>query len=91
MRLDPDETYEKWANRACQYEYGLALRKIAKGVSVLDVLETMSNNITQKLLYPIFKSIKDIPIDKDSLAKSKKNYEETYLNRVSKAADHIDD
>lgn len=90
MRKHADETYEQWADRVRQYEYGLALTKIANGIPVEEVMERMAKNITQKMLHPLFAEIRNIPIDSDALALSKKNYEDTYINKVGRAADHVD-
>lgn len=91
MRIQADETYEQWADRVRQYEYGLALAKIAKGLPVEEVMERMTKNITQKMLHPVFAEIRNIPVDEEALAQSKKHYEDTFINRVPKAADHVDD
>lgn len=91
MRIQVDETYEQWADRVRQYEYGLALTKIAKGLPAEEVMERMTKNITQKMLHPVFAEIRNIPIDTEALAQSKKHYEDTFINRVPKAADHVDD
>lgn len=91
MRIQADETYEQWADRVCQYEYGLALAKIAKGLPVEEVMERMTKNITQKMLHPLFAEIRNIPVDEAALAQSKKNYEEIYIKKVPKAADHVED
>ena len=91
MRKQTDETYEQWAERVQTYEYDLALAKIRKGVSIDEAMEWMSKNITQKMLHPIYESLRNIPADDAALALSKKHYEDTFINRVPKAADHVDD
>ena len=89
--LQVDETYESWSNRVHAYEIAIAKLQLAKGVSVDEVLEQMSKNITKKLLHPILKAINNIPIDLEEFAKSKKTYEETYINKIPRAADHVDE
>lgn len=91
MRIQANETYEQWAERVQQYEYDVALTKIAKGVSVDEAMEWMSRNITQKMLHPVFAELRNIPIDTAALTQSKKNYEDVFLNRIPRAADHVDD
>ena len=91
MRIQADETYEQWADRVRQYEYGLALAKIAKWLPAEEVMERMTKNITQKMLHPIFAELRNIPIDQAALALSKKHYEEIYINKIPRAADHVDD
>jgi glutamyl-tRNA reductase len=91
IRLKPGESYESWAVRVQQYEYTLALEKIAKGVSVDDALEWMSKNITAKMLHPVITELNNIPIDQAVLAESKKRYEETFIKRVPRAADQVGD
>jgi len=90
MRYDPKESYERWIERVRQYEYGRSLQRIAKGDPVEQVLEEMSKRITDKTLYPILKAIKDIPTNYDA-EKSKKEYEENYLNKTKPVADHVVD
>lgn len=89
--LQVDETYESWSTRVHTYEIAIAKQQIAKGIPINEVLERMSKNITKKLLHPLLKAITNVPVDLESLAESKKSYEETYINKVPKAADHVDD
>ena len=90
MRKQTNETYEQWAERVRTYEYTIALQKIANGVSVNEVIERMSKNISKKMLHPIFEEINNIPIDKDAFETSKAIYEEEFLKRIPRAADNVD-
>ena len=91
IRLQPGESYEAWAERVQQYEYKLALEKIAKGTSVDEALEWMSKNITAKMLHPVIAEIRNIPVDQAALAESKKHYEDTFIKRVPRASDQVGD
>lgn len=91
IRLQPDETYDSWSSRVQEYELSVARQQIAKGIPVDLVLECMSTNITKKLLHPFLKAINDVPVDLAALDASKKAYEDTYINKVARAADHVDD
>lgn len=88
MRINPGETYENWAKRVQQYEYGYALQQVAKGQDINVVMEAMAARIQQKMLHPILQSIKEtaVPMDTDA---SKKAYEEAYLKNNSPKADHL--
>ena len=90
MRIEPNETYEEWANRVREFELDHARKELAKGVPVEEVLEWMSKRINQKLLHPVLTAIKNQPISYDSEA-SKKAYEEAYLKKNSPKPDHLTD
>lgn len=89
MKYNPDESYEKWAERVRMYEQGHAMQRIAKGESTDVVLEDMARRIMEKLMHPIIKHIQEVKTtDYDSEA-SRKHYEETYIKRYGPKADHI--
>ena len=89
LRIEENESYEQWLNRACAYEHALALKRIEKGEDLNLVLEEMSKNIIKKSLHPILKAIHNIPNNYDAEA-SRRSYEEKMGNRP-KVADHVDD
>jgi len=91
IRFLNNESYDSWASRVQMHELLIAKKHIAKGVPVDLVLDRMSKNIAKKLMYPLLKSLKEIPIDMIEFEESRKNYEETYINRVGRAADHVED
>jgi glutamyl-tRNA reductase len=90
MRINPGETFESWAKRVQQYEYGYALQQIAKGQDVNVVMEAMSARIQQKMLHPVLQAMRENtgPVDMEA---SKKAYEEAYLKNNSLKADHVSD
>jgi glutamyl-tRNA reductase len=90
MRYNPKESYEQWIERVRQYEYGRSLQRIANGDSVDQVLEEMSHRIMEKCMYPILKTLRDVPTNYDA-EKSRKDYEENYLNKHKPVADHVVD
>jgi glutamyl-tRNA reductase len=59
MRIDPNETYENWAKRVQQYEYGYALQQVANGQDINVVMEAMAVRIQKKILHPILQAIKE--------------------------------
>lgn len=88
MRYDPNESYESWATRVQQYEHGIALRRIAKGDPVNEVLDSMSKRVLEKMMHPILDAIRRDPTNID-LEASKRSYEEHYLKRNSPRPDHV--
>jgi glutamyl-tRNA reductase len=90
MRYNDEESYEKWIERVRQYECGRALQRLARGDPIEMVLEDMSRRIVKKSLYPILKTIRNIPTNYDA-EKSMKAYEENYLNKNQPVADHVVD
>lgn len=90
MRINPGETFESWAKRVQQYEYGYALQQIAKGQDINVVMEAMAARIQQKMLHPVFQSMRGDNVSIDMEA-SKKAYEEAYLSKNSPKADHLTD
>jgi|LauGreDrversion4_2_1035121.scaffolds.fasta_scaffold31426_8 glutamyl-tRNA reductase len=89
LRIEENESYEQWLNRACAYEHALALKRIEKGEDINLVLEELSKNIMKKSLHPILKAIKDIPNNYDAEA-SRRDYKEKMGGRTG-VADHVDD
>lgn len=65
MKYDPNEPYEKWAERVRMFEYGHALQRIANGENPDKVLEDLARRLTEKLLHPILKKIPDILWEED--------------------------
>ena len=91
MRKDKNETYQQWSERARIYEYGIALQKIAKGEDANIVLETMSKNLSTKLMHPYVKVLQEsIESNYDPL-ESQKRYKENYLDKTKPIADHMND
>jgi glutamyl-tRNA reductase len=88
MRYNAEESYEQWIERVHQYEYGTSLQRIANGDPIEQVLEDMSRRIIDKCLYPILKTIRDVPTNYDA-EKCKKQYQENYLNKHNPVADHV--
>jgi glutamyl-tRNA reductase len=90
MRIKPEESFEEWAKRVHSFELDQARKDLAKGLPIDEVLESMSNRIQQKLMYPILKAIKENKTEYNAEA-SKKAYEEAYLKYNSPKADHLTD
>ena len=91
MRKESNETYQEWSDRARIYEYGIALQKIAKGENVDEVLETMSKNLTLKLIHPYVKVLHDtVKTDYDPV-QSQASYKRNYLDKTKPIADHMND
>jgi len=90
MKYNAEESYKQWIERVHQYEFGRSLQRIANGDPVEQVLEDMSRRIVDKCLYPILKTIRDVPTNYDA-EKSKKEYQENYLNKHKPVADHVVD
>ena len=88
MRINPDETYEQWADRVRSFELDHARAELEKGVPIDEVLEWMGKRINQKMLHPILTALKDTPIAFDVEA-SKKAYKEAYLDKNSPKSDHV--
>jgi hypothetical protein len=90
MRINPGETYESWAKRVQQYEYGYALQQVAKGEDLNLVMEAMTARIQQKLLHPVFRALRASPEDTYDPIAAKLAYEKAYTNSGG-VADHVVD
>jgi hypothetical protein len=90
MRINPGETYESWAKRVQQYEYGYALQQVAKGEDLNLVMEAMTARIQQKLLHPVFRTLRESPRDTYDPVAAKLAYEKAYTNKGG-VADHVVD
>jgi len=89
MKKMDDEPYEKWVDKVRLYEYGIALQQIAKGDNPEVVLDSMSKRIQNKLLHPIIDEIRKANVSTYDSVTSKKHYEENYLNKTKRVADHV--
>lgn len=87
-----NETYEEWAEKVRMFELGYALQRIANGEPADLVIETMSIRITDKMLHPLHKAIRDsvVPMTDAELAESRRQYEETYLKHNTPKHDQIE-
>lgn len=89
MRIRDDESYESWCDRVRMYEHGWAMQQIAEGNDVDKILEEMSRRITEKLLHPVFVSLRaSVPYDVEAC---RQRYKEQYLDKNLPKADHVDD
>lgn len=89
MRSTEGEFYEEWCTRARMYELGVAMQRIALGESRELVLEEMSQRLLKKLMHPLYELAQsEVKIDFDK-EKSKLEYQENYLDKVSPVADHV--
>lgn len=89
MKPNPEESYESWANRVRMFEHGIALQDIAQGKDPDVVMERMSRRIMDKLMHPVYISMKDEVKAKD-IEESKQSYKEKYLDRSPPKADHVE-
>lgn len=83
MNPFPGETYESWCKRVELFEHGAAMKELALGKPVEQVMEKMAKRLMDKLMYPIFKSIKE-NASTDSIVDmedSKQTYKEKYLDK----------
>jgi glutamyl-tRNA reductase len=85
------ESLEDWASRVEKFEYGLALQRIAKSEPLEVVMEDMARRISQKMVHAMltnFKKSRNIDYD---VAESRRLYEENYLKKIGRRADHVFD
>ena len=90
LRIQPDESFESWANRVNEYEIDRARKRLAKGEDIDLVLEEMSKAVSQKLLHPILNIIRDSASESFDAKANRKSYNETMRN-IGPRADHIQD
>jgi glutamyl-tRNA reductase len=90
VKPNPNESYESWCERVRMFEHGHAMMQIAQGKDADKVMEEMGRRIMDKLLYPIFKAIRD-DVKPFDIEASRRSYEENYLKTNKPKAEHIDD
>jgi glutamyl-tRNA reductase len=90
MKQLANETYEQWARRVEQYEYGRALMELANGDDPESVMKETSYRIMKKLEHPILEAIHKIPGNYNS-KESQQHYRINYQNRFGPKPDHIKD
>ena len=88
LRLQPDESFESWANRVNEYEIARARKRLAKGEDIDLVLEEMSKAVSQKLLHPILNIIRDSASGSFDAETNRKSYDEC-MKHIGPRADHI--
>jgi glutamyl-tRNA reductase len=89
MNQLPNETYENWAKRVEQYEYGRALMKLAQGADVEAVLKEVSYRIMKKLNHPVILALTSNSASKYNSEQSQQDYKTNYLDRFGPKPDHI--
>lgn len=89
MRYNPDKPYKEWAEKVRLFEHGVALQRIANGEDVDLVLEETSKRIVQKLMHPILKIV-TAPDSSYDPGPSREQYEQNYLRKFQRPADHVD-
>jgi len=63
---------------------------LAAGDDVILVMEKMSQRIVDKLLYPIYQAMANVDYVYNT-EQSRRDYQKNYLDKVPRAADHIND
>jgi glutamyl-tRNA reductase len=78
MRLDEEEPYDAWVERALAHEKEIAGRRIAKGDNIDTVLEDLSRNLMKKLLHPLLDNIRKSAIIPFDAEKSRQDYNRAF-------------
>jgi glutamyl-tRNA reductase len=89
MRKLKTESYEDWLERIDQFERGVALQRLARGEDKDIVLEDFSKRITNKMKHALFEVIKNSFLDNYDAEKSRKDYENSFLNKRDLVPDHV--
>ena len=90
MRIEPEESYQDWAERVCRFETQRALKELKKGKSIDDVLESMSRRVTDKLLHPVYKAVRESYTVNHDFEHYRTEYYEKFLKYHAPVADHVD-
>ena len=84
-----NETFSEWSSKGSEEEIELAKAKIRKGQNAEEILEEFSKRVTKKLLHPVLERLQsNFEFDAE---RSRKEYEEIYIKKVGRAADHVSD
>ena len=83
MKQQPDESYESWVERVRMFEQGAAMKELALGKPIDQVMEKMAKRIMDKLMHPVYADIKQ-NIKVENLDTSKQTYKEKYLDKQSR-------
>lgn len=86
----PNESYEQWAKRVEQYEFGRGLMDLAHGTDPEQVMHTTSQRIVNKLMHPILEALNSIPSDYNS-EQSQQHYQMHYRDQFGPKSDHVKD
>ena len=89
MKIEINESLESWAERVAIFEKSRAMKKIANGSDLEEVIETMSRRIMDKMLHPILNSIHASTSSTYDLENDRQQYDEI-MKHIGKAADHVD-
>jgi glutamyl-tRNA reductase len=83
MNRQLDESYESWVERVRMFEQGAAMKELALGKPIDQVMEKMAKRIMDKLMHPVYADIKQ-NIKVENLDTSKQTYKEKYLDKQSR-------
>ena len=89
MRRLENESYDAWVERVRLFEHGHALQRIANGEDHETVVEEMSIRMTEKLMHPLYKVIRDTSKSNFDMEESKRNYYNHYLKTNKAKSDHV--
>jgi glutamyl-tRNA reductase len=87
----PNESYEQWARRVEQYEFGRALMRLAQGDDPDAVMTESSHRIMKKLQHPVIRAISDSAVSGYNSTQSLSEYRQNYLERFGLKSDHVKD
>lgn len=65
MRKLPEESYDQWLERIARTETERAIRQYICSKDLEMIMQEMSDRILKKCLDPLYKSLKEIPFDKE--------------------------
>jgi len=89
---NPNETYDEWIERSRQYELDIARKQIGQGRDPEEVINIMSNRLTEKLLYPLHHFIEEEYQSTYNPETSLAEYKEYFkLKNIKPKSDHIVD
>ena len=89
-RMESKDQYSEWVEQAHAEEIKKAHKRIARGEDIDQVLESFSRGLMNKLLHPVLREIRNVPIDLDALEQSKVAYYEK-MKIIGPRADHVKD
>lgn len=86
-----NESLEKWIEDTRMQEYNNALKQIAKGYSIEEVMDSLSHRLMNKFLYLLYQDIKIKCNTSFDIELNREEYKKQYSNNRKLVADHIDD
>lgn len=87
--MEKDE-YQIWAEEHRKQELEKAYLAVKVGKPIEEIINLLARNLTNKLLYPLYKTVKDKK-EPYNPEQCRQDYKKNYLDKIEPVADQVGD